>query len=317
MIVTVTPNPAVDVTYAVASVELGESHRIHDVTERAGGKGVNVASVLAAMGRHAIALAPVGAADVATYAMDLTTRGVSHRLVESPSPTRRSVAVVEAGGRTTLFNEAGAAQPDSTWAHLAAALTALAEQAAVVTVSGSLPSEAPTGLVRRFVLEAARAGRPTVVDCGGPALEAALAAGPALVAPNRAEADAAVGEGPGRHLSVGDLAFRLVDGGAMAAAVTDGANGVQLLHDDVELRAWLPDTLTGNPTGAGDAMTASLAADLEGAPGLPAGRDDWADVLRRAVAWSAAAVLQPVAGAIDPADVERLLPRVEVEESLV
>ena len=37
-------------------------------------------------------------------------------------------------------------------------------------------------------------------------------------------------------------------------------------------------------------------------------------MLRRGVAWSAAAVLQPVAGAVDPADVDRLLPTVEIEE---
>ena len=59
---------------------------------------------------------------------------------------------------------------------------------------------------------------------------------------------------------------------------------------------------------------APLAADLDGIADLPTGRDDWAAVLRRGVAWSAAAVLQPVAGAVDPADVDRLLPTVEIEE---
>jgi hypothetical protein len=37
----------------------------------------------------------------------------------------------------------------------------------------------------------------------------------------------------------------------------------------------------------------------------------------RAVAWSAAAVLQPVAGVVDPRDIERLLASIEIEESLV
>ena len=316
MIVTITPNPAVDVTYAVEAVTLGESHRVHDVTERAGGKGVNTASVLASMGHHAVALAAVGAADIAAYATDLTARGVSHRLVESPAPTRRSIAVVEAGGRTTLFNEAGRSQPESTWSKVSAALTVLGEQAAVVTVSGSLPADAPTGLARRFVLEATRLGLPAVVDCGGSALRAALAASPALVKPNRAEAQAAVAEDHGTHLSAADLAVRLVDAGAMAAVVTDAAEGVHLVHDHVELRARLPTPQRGNPTGAGDALTASLAADVEAAGGLPQGRDAWAEVLRRGVAWAAAAVLQPVAGDVDPADVERLLPEVVVEEGL-
>ena len=37
MIVTFTPNPALDITYAVPHVALGESHRVASVSERAGG----------------------------------------------------------------------------------------------------------------------------------------------------------------------------------------------------------------------------------------------------------------------------------------
>ncbi len=63
-----------------------------------------------------------------------------------------------------------------------------------------------------------------------------------------------------------------------------------------------------NPTGAGDACTAAIAAGL--AAGLP-----WPEMLATAGAWSAAAVLTPVAGDVDAADVARLGPRVRVEES--
>jgi 1-phosphofructokinase family hexose kinase len=317
MIVTLTPNPAVDITYAVPTVTLGESHRVADVRERAGGKGLNVASVLTAMGSHVVAVAPVGADELAAFATDLTDRGVSLRLVESPCRTRRSVAVVDGDGTATLFNEAGAAQPPAVWARVSGALAALAAQADVLTISGSLPTGAPDDLVQRLTAEATRAGLRVVLDVGGPALTRALSAGPTLVKPNRAEATAALDGGHGSAPTAGDLAFALVDRGAEAAIVSDGASGIQLLHEDVELHARLRDPLRGNATGAGDALTASLAADLDSLGGLPQGRDAWAEVLRRGVAWSAAAVLQPVAGVIDPADVERLMSAVEVEEKLV
>jgi tagatose 6-phosphate kinase len=41
------------------------------------------------------------------------------------------------------------------------------------------------------------------------------------------------------------------------------------------------------------------------AAGLASGRD-WPEIVRDAVAWSGAAVLQPIAGDVDPADVVRL-----------
>ncbi|WP_076263652.1 1-phosphofructokinase family hexose kinase [Intrasporangium flavum] len=313
MIVTLTPNPAADVTYGVDAVHLGDSHRVHDMTERAGGKGLNVASVLTGLGEHAVAVAPVGAADLAAWAADLTDRGVSHRLVESPSATRRSIAVVEADGRTTLFNEAGQPQPDAVWTRVAEALAALSDQAEVLTVSGSLPAEAPDDLVARFVVEAARRGLHTVVDCGGAALAAALPAGPRLVKPNRTEAVATLGVDAGT--SPRALARLLLERGAGAAVVTDGASGLELVAPDVSLRARLREPLRGNPTGAGDAMTAALAVELRDASGLPSGVDAWAEALRRAVAWSAAAVLQPVAGVVDPDDAARLFQSVQIEES--
>ena len=323
MIITLTPNPAIDTTYAVPTVTLGESHRVDEVHERAGGKGVNVASVLTEQGRHAVAVAQVGSDELAAFATDLSDRGLSHRLVESPCRTRRSVAIVDDQGRATLFNEAGEAPPDSVWARVSEAVAALAPQASVLTISGSLPAGASDDLVESLTREATRAGLHVVLDVGGPPLARALGARPTLVKPNRSEAAAAQ---LGRPRSVSsrsvsptarDLAFALADHGAHAVVVTDGEHGIQLLHDGVELRAWLREPLKGNATGAGDALTASLAADIEMLGGLPHGRDAWAEVLRRAVAWSAAAVLQPIAGAVDPRDVERLLSSVEIEESVV
>ncbi|MYX42455.1 1-phosphofructokinase, partial [Streptomyces sp. SID89] len=52
MILTVTLNTAVDITYRVPALRPHTSHRVTEVTERPGGKGVNVARVLAALGHE-------------------------------------------------------------------------------------------------------------------------------------------------------------------------------------------------------------------------------------------------------------------------
>lgn len=315
MIITVTPNPALDLTYAVPSVALGESHRVSSVTERAGGKGLNVASVLTTMGRRAVAVAPVGEPDLDLFRHDLDARRVAHRLVSSPCPTRRSVAIVEAGGRATLFNEVGVPESRRVWERLCDEITALAPEASVLTVSGSFPPGTDPDLARRLTLLAHDAGLRVVLDVSGVHLTRALAAGPDLVKPNRLEAAVSLSSlGRADVPSVPEAARALVAAGAGAAVVSDGTDGLVLVHGDVALRARLPRPLSGNPTGAGDALTAALADDLHETGELPAGRDAWSAALRRGVAWSAAAVLQPVAGAVDPADVDRLFPTVEIEE---
>ena len=70
----------------------------------------------------------------------------------------------------------------------------------------------------------------------------------------------------------------------------------------------MPDPLSGNPTGAGDALVAAVASGLEAG-------EPWPVVATRAVAWSAAAVLQPVAGEVDPDDASDLESRVRMEET--
>ena len=104
----------------------GESHRVASVSERAGGKGLNVAAVLTSMGSRAVAVAPVGEMDLDLFASDLGARRVPHRLVPSPCPTRRSVAVVEASGRVTLLNEPGIGQSQRVWDRIADEIAALA-----------------------------------------------------------------------------------------------------------------------------------------------------------------------------------------------
>ncbi len=334
MIITLTPNPAIDITYRIAAVTLGESHRVVNVTERAGGKGINTAAVLTSMGLDCLALAPVGDATLDSFAADLDGRGIRHHLVTAPHPTRRSVALVDDAHEATLFNEAGASIPDAVWNEVIRQVERLGGSGGVLTVSGSLPVQTPADLVARITRAAHEAGLRVVLDVSGPALSNSLTFAPELVKPNRSEAAATLmalspgdggagtgaGSGAESHTETGaaELARLLVTAGAKAAVVSDGSAGLALATRSVGLRAWLPQVLQGNPTGAGDALTAALAAGLDGQreDHLPDSRDDWSEVLRRGVAWSAAAVLQPVAGTIDPGDVARLLPTVEIEETL-
>ncbi len=334
MILTLTPNPAIDITYRIAAVTLGASHRVENVTERAGGKGINTAAALTSMGLDCLALAAVGEATQPFFAGDLDGRGIRHHLVRAPHPTRRSIALVDDAHEATLFNEAGAPIPDAVWDEVIRQVERLGGSAGVLTVSGSLPAEAPPDLVARITRAARDAGLRVVLDVSGPALAGSLAFAPELVKPNRSEVaatlmalnpgDAGAGDGVGSgaesptETGGAELARLLVAAGAQAAVVSDGSAGLALATGSVALRAWLPQPLRGNPTGAGDALTAALAASLDDLPPhqWPDDRDAWAEVLRRGVAWSAAAVLQPVAGHIDPGDVARLLPTVEIEETL-
>lgn len=304
-VVAVTPNPAWDVTYRVDSLVPGESLRVRTVTGRAGGKGVNVARVARALGHPSLAVSTAGGPLGAAFRDDLAAGGQDALLVPVAGPTRQSVTVVpDDGAHPTVLNETGSVLDAAEWSALVAAVTGAAGPGDVVTVSGSLPPGTTQEQFVDLVAAARHAGARVVVDTSGPALRWAAQAGADLLKPNRAELAAATG------LDDPAGAVALLQGlGARDVVVTDGAAGMTAYVPgpagprDVGRSRLLGPPLAGNPTGAGDAATAALAVSL---------REPWSERLALAVATSAAAVLRPVAGDVDPADVaalrERLAP---------
>ena len=292
MILTLTPNPAVDLTVHGGRVLAGESHRVPPAAAQAGGKGVNVARVLHARGIPTIAVAPVGGDTGRLFERDIAAAGVPHRLIPVGAPTRRSIAIVdETAGQTTIFNETGAALSDVDWDAVMAAVSGSAADARCLVGSGSLPPGAPVDLYARLVRVARDLDVPSVIDATGPALLQAAEAGARLLKPNRRELEESTGEAePLRG------ADRLLDAGAHAVLVSLGEAGMLLVtrESDAPLRAGLDAALPGNPTGAGDAAVAAAAVTLAEHPR----RSDFPRelLLRRATTWSAAAVLSPVAG---------------------
>lgn len=307
-IVTVTPNPALDMTWRAEAVQPGGSHRVDAARVRAGGKGINVARVLHGQGLRVVAVSTTGGAVGAEFTAELTQSGVRHALVPVAAETRRSVAVYdESIADTMMFNERGVAPSAEEWNRLVAAVDAaltggevLADVAAgpagVLVISGSLPPGIGEPELRALMALATDRDLPVIVDTSGPLLLVAAQAGAALLKPNREELRAATGEAdPLRGMAT------LLQLGAGSVLCSLGADGMLLgtASDPLELtgqrarRARLSETLAGNPTGAGDAAVAAAAS----LAACGAALGDSA-VLRRATLWSAAAVLMPLAGEI-------------------
>lgn len=288
MILTVTPNPALDLTWEVDRLEIGGTHRADTGAARAGGKGLNVARVAHQQGYEVRALTTVGGATGSELQRELELSGVPHRLVPVAAPTRRSIAWVDCSlGDTTIVNERGISPSSAEWATFTSALREEVSAASVLVISGSLPPHAPESLLPELI--AAGGDRDVIVDTSGPALLVAADAGAAVLKPNRAE----LAEATGISDPI-DGARDLLRRGARLVLLSLGAEGMYAVTADEVLRARLPEPLAGNPTGAGDAAVAACATLLND------GIRDPEDILRRATAWSAAAVLMPLAGEISP-----------------
>lgn len=301
MILTVTLNAALDVTYRVRELRPGEAHRVSTVDTRAGGKGVNVARVLHSLGHDTLVTGLAGGEAGEAIRAELATAGIPEVLHEVAGPARRTVTAVSTqDGSATAFNEPGPVISVREWVDFIARYRELAGRADVVVLSGSLPAGLPDDAYAQLIM---RARTRTILDTSGPALLAGVTAAPHVVKPNAPELAAATGGG-----DPAAAATRLRELGARAVVASLGADGLLAVSESGAWRARCPETLRGNPTGAGDACVAAIAAGL-------ASGEEWPEVLADAVALSAAAVAHPLAGGVDLATYRRLKPVVAVEES--
>ncbi|MEU1229057.1 1-phosphofructokinase family hexose kinase [Streptomyces sp. NPDC005828] len=301
MIVTVTLNTALDLTYRVPALTPHASHRVTQVIERPGGKGLNVARVLAALGHETVATGFAGGATGATLRDQLAATPVRDELVETAGTTRRTVAVVDtASGDTTQLNEPGPTVTAAEWNAFRTRFTELLDGARAVALCGSLPPGIHVGAYAELVRLARTAGVPVLLDTSGEPLRRGIAARPDLVKPNADELAQLTGARE-PHRATRDARRR----GARAVVSSLGPEGMLAATPEGLWRATPPAAVKGNPTGAGDSAVAGLLSGLvDDAP--------WPERLTRAVALSAATVLSPVAGEFDAPAYEELLTRVTV-----
>jgi tagatose 6-phosphate kinase len=186
MIVTVTLNPALDLTYEIDALVPHGTHRVTRVAERPGGKGLNVARVLHQLGEPVLATGLLGGATGQRVTDLLAAEGVVGSFVRIAGETRRTVAVVDAADATGFW-EPGPAVSAPEWSLFVAEFRTLLRTASVVALSGSLPPGIPPDGYATLIRHAATAGVPAVLDTSGPALRAGLRAGPALAKPNASE----------------------------------------------------------------------------------------------------------------------------------
>ncbi|MEV0120686.1 1-phosphofructokinase family hexose kinase [Streptomyces sp. NPDC050703] len=307
MILTVTLNTALDLTYRVPALTPHASHRVTEVTERPGGKGLNVARVLAALG-HDVTVTGFAGGDTGRALREHLAAGeprVTDALARVAGTTRRTLAVADATtGDTTQFNEPGPAVAPAEWTAFLDTYDELLRTPGTraVALCGSLPPGVPVGAYALLV-RAARAARvPVLLDTSGEPLRRGVAARPDIVKPNADE----LAELTGSH-EPGQATRDARRRGAHAVVASLGADGLLAVTPEGAWQARPPAVVRGNPTGAGDSAVAGLLSGL--AEGLP-----WPERLARAVALSAATVAAPAAGEYDARTYEDLLPRVTVTD---
>lgn len=287
MIITVTPNPAVDRTLQIGRLQEGAVHRAEAVRVEPSGKGVNVSRALTVNGLRAPAVLPVGGAEGAQLVALLDAEGVPHRAVPVGGSTRVNVSVC-ADGRVTKLNEPGPVLRPEDGPALLDAVTGLVDEAGTpgtplwIVGSGSLPAGLDDGFYAELGARADRLGARFALDSSGPALREGLRARPSVVKPNLSELEELCGRRLPTLGVVVDAAREVGRATGGSVLVSLGRRGALLVDDDGVLLG-RDDVPNPYPVGGGDNLLAGFLAGLS--RGLSRAR-----ALREAVAWATVAV---------------------------
>jgi 1-phosphofructokinase family hexose kinase len=299
-------NTSIDKAMVTDELAPGTVNRVRDVRASPGGKGVHVALAVATLGEPVTLVGLIDAEHRREFADALGARGVHFDAVPSPSGVRTCLAIHDrAGQRVTEVLEPGPDTDEATREELCSRFVTRAARSSVAVLSGSAPRGFGDSVYGDLTANLRGSPVRLLVDASGGLLEGAVAARPFLIKPNRDEAEVLTGaaiEGPAAAVKVarallargpGMVVLSLGEAGAVAVAEGRAAHALARLDRAV------------NTVGSGDCLLGGVAVAL-------ARGEAFDDVLRLGVACGAANAMSGETGRFEKADVDRLLPRVEL-----
>ncbi len=307
MILTVTLNPAVDQTIFVDRLELGDVNRFADSQLDPAGKGINVSRMVDRLGWPTVAFGFLGGEVGRIVVQALDAEGVPHHFAPIPGQTRLNVTIVDAAsGESTSFYGPGPAIDGGAHARLDGLIELWLQASRVLVLAGSQPPGCPEDVYATYIGMAKARGAMAILDADGDAFRQGLAAGPALVKPNREEAERLLGRALPDIASVVAGARDMLEWGAGTVVVSLGAEGAVLVDGRGAWRAISPPVVRRSTVGSGDSMVAGLAVAL-------ARGDDLVEGLRLGAAAGAATAATPGTSLATAAEVAALVPGVRIE----
>lgn len=309
MILTITMNPSIDMSYSIEKLHLNDINRVSEVSKTAGGKGLNVARVIHELEGEVTASGILGGYLGEQIKEQLNIAGISHNFYPIAQETRNSIAVLHDGGKQTEILEAGPTVTTKEIEGFLSAFEQLIDKAEWLTISGSLAQGLPIDFYTQLVEIAKRSNVDTLLDASGKALKEALKGNqkPKLIKPNLTEITDLLGSKADfeQPTAIKNTLEHPLFQGVEWIVVTLGGDGAVVKYKNQFYQARLPKIDVVNPVGSGDATLAGLAYALSHFESVE-------DVIKTGMTTGMLNALEPVTGHINKARFQELYNKIEV-----
>lgn len=267
MILSVTMNPSVDMSYPLEEFHLDTTNRIDSgkVRKTAGGKGLNVSRVLHLLEADVCSTGIIGGQLGGYIQKELDKDKMNHHFLEIDQESRNCLAILHNGKQTEIL-ESGPVIDQQTQDDFLELFQKLLKEADILTISGSLPKGIPANFYSQLIELAASKQIPTILDCSGQALKESLSGKtkPTVIKPNHHELGALIGEELAENNE--DIYQALqhpIFNGVELILVSMGAKGAFVKYKNDYYSLTIPKINVVNPVGSGDSTVAGIAYGLE------------------------------------------------------
>ncbi|MBC8125939.1 MAG: 1-phosphofructokinase family hexose kinase [Gloeobacteraceae cyanobacterium ES-bin-144] len=262
-IVTVTLNPAIDETVFLDELRPGFVNRAECHHRQAGGKGINVSSMLAAYGIETIATGFLGIDNTLPFDEFFNNPLISDEFVRIPGECRTGIKIVtRSGSGTTDINFPGLSPSASEFLTLSKKLSDLVVPGRWFVVAGSLPSSVSPEDFGNMLRMLKSGGAKIAVDTSGPPLRAAMDCGVDLVKPNHHELDEVLRLGLTDMASRTIAALKLQRERVPYVILSMGSDGALFVSPECACMTAAPPADVVSTVGAGDSLLAGYLAAM-------------------------------------------------------
>ncbi|MBT2215994.1 1-phosphofructokinase [Virgibacillus dakarensis] len=308
MILTITLNPSVDISYKLDHFSIDNVNRVRDVSKTAGGKGLNVTRVLKQLGEEAAATGFLGGSLGDFIRSELSDLGIHDYFIGIKEETRNCIAVIHEGKQTEIL-EAGPTVTENEAVEFLDRLAEYVKKVDLVTISGSLPKGLADNFYNKIMEIAGSKNTPVLLDTKGELLGKTLEGKvkPFLIKPNQDELADLLGEQLNDQKRIIDALRLPIFADVNWVVVTTGAKGAMIKQGSHFYRAMAPEINAVNPVGSGDSVIAGFAA------GLKRGLTD-EELIRFGLAMGVLNAMEEKTGHINTAKIDWCMKQIEVEE---
>lgn len=309
MILSITANPSVDISYNIENLKIDGVNRVELVNKDAGGKGIHVSYVLNELGEKVINSGFVGGKLGEFIEKRLDERKISHDFIKLEDETRNCIAIIHDNKQTEILEKGPKFELEKEKEFLDH-LEKISKNIEIINISGSLPKGLDASFYKKIIKFAKENKIFVSLDTSGNTLKEIVKGEikPDLIKPNETEIkDIIEKEFPENEEEIRKIFEKAPLKDIPYVIISQGKDGAIFKIKNKIYKAKVPKVKAINPVGSGDST-------LAGALSAIYNKEDDEDFIKKSMTCGLLNVLNEEIAHININDFDKYKEKIEIKE---